>query len=112
MERLKQRGADRVYRCGKGHTEPMQSDKYSGELVLTTDVGPVIDQEAFDAIQKHITRLHSESKVLVAEGAEVRFAQVKGGAHRAGDTEQNTLTPKLLRPRLPLKPPTDRKSVV
>ena len=35
MERLKQRGADRVYRCGKGHTEPMQSDKYSGELMLT-----------------------------------------------------------------------------
>jgi len=35
MNRLKQRGADLVYRCGKGHTEPMQSDKYSGELVLT-----------------------------------------------------------------------------
>ena len=35
MERLKQRGADLVYRCGKGHTEPMQSDKYSGGLVLT-----------------------------------------------------------------------------
>ncbi len=38
MERLKQRGADLVYRCGKGHThdsEPLQSDKYPGELVLT-----------------------------------------------------------------------------
>ena len=35
MERLKQRGADLVYRCGKGHSEPLQSDKYSGELVLT-----------------------------------------------------------------------------
>ena len=35
IERLKQSGADLVYRCGKGHTEPMQSDKYSGELVLT-----------------------------------------------------------------------------
>ena len=35
MDRLKQRGADLVYRCGKVHTEPMQSDKYSGELVLT-----------------------------------------------------------------------------
>jgi hypothetical protein len=35
MDRLKQRGADLVYRCGKGHTEPLQSDKYSGELVLT-----------------------------------------------------------------------------
>ena len=35
VERLKQRGADLVYRCGKGHAEPLQSDKYSGELVLT-----------------------------------------------------------------------------
>ena len=38
MDRLKQRGADLVYRCGKGHThdnEPLQSDKYPGELVLT-----------------------------------------------------------------------------
>ena len=32
MDRLKQRGADLVYRCGKGHTEPLQSDKYAGEL--------------------------------------------------------------------------------
>jgi hypothetical protein len=35
MDRLKQRGADLVYRCGKGHSEPLQSDKYSGELLLT-----------------------------------------------------------------------------
>jgi hypothetical protein len=35
MDRLKQRGADLVYRCGKGHTAPLQSDKCSGELVLT-----------------------------------------------------------------------------
>ncbi len=38
MDRLKQRGADLVYRCGKGHShdsEPLQSDKYSVELVLT-----------------------------------------------------------------------------
>ena len=35
MDRLKQRGADLVYRCGKGHAGPLQSDKYSGELVLT-----------------------------------------------------------------------------
>ena len=34
MDRLKQRGADLVYRCGNGHARPMQSDKYSGELVL------------------------------------------------------------------------------
>jgi hypothetical protein len=35
MDRLRQRGADLVYRCGKGHTEPLQSDKYSSELALT-----------------------------------------------------------------------------
>ena len=35
MDRLKQRGADLVYRCGKGHSEPLQSDKYPAELVLT-----------------------------------------------------------------------------
>ena len=35
MDRIKQRGADLVYRCGKGHSEPLPSDKYSGELVLT-----------------------------------------------------------------------------
>ena len=33
---------------------------------LATDVGPVIDAEAYDNIQRQITRLHSESKVLVA----------------------------------------------
>ena len=35
VDRLKQRTSVLVYRCGKGHTEPLQSDKYSGELVLT-----------------------------------------------------------------------------
>jgi hypothetical protein len=35
VDRLKQRSADLVYRCGKAHTEPLQSDKYAGELVLT-----------------------------------------------------------------------------
>ena len=30
-----QAGADLLYRCGKGHAEPLQSDKYAGELVLT-----------------------------------------------------------------------------
>ena len=63
---------------------------------LTTDVGPVIDQEAYDNIQKHITRLKSEAKELVGAGAAVRFAQVKEEpAKRAGDTEKNTLSPQL-----------------
>ncbi len=38
MDRLKQRGADLVYRSGKGHSndsEPLPSSKYLGELVLT-----------------------------------------------------------------------------
>jgi RHH-type proline utilization regulon transcriptional repressor/proline dehydrogenase/delta 1-pyrroline-5-carboxylate dehydrogenase len=33
--------------------------------LLATDVGPVIDAEAFDRIQKHIERLKSTSKVVV-----------------------------------------------
>ena len=33
---------------------------------LTTDVGPVIDREAFDNLQNHLQRLRSTSKVLVA----------------------------------------------
>ncbi|RYF32966.1 MAG: L-glutamate gamma-semialdehyde dehydrogenase [Comamonadaceae bacterium] len=44
----------------------------AGELVagdpreLATDVGPVIDREAADNIQRHLERLDSEAKVLVA----------------------------------------------
>ena len=34
---------------------------------LATDVGPVIDAEAFDNIQKHLKRLNSTSKVLLAQ---------------------------------------------
>lgn len=30
LERLKQRGADLVYRCGKGHAESLPSSKYAG----------------------------------------------------------------------------------
>ncbi|NBW50049.1 MAG: L-glutamate gamma-semialdehyde dehydrogenase [Betaproteobacteria bacterium] len=33
---------------------------------LATDLGPVIDREAFDNIQRHIIRLKNESKVLLA----------------------------------------------
>jgi len=32
---------------------------------LATDVGPVIDREAFDSLQRHLARLESESKVLL-----------------------------------------------
>ena len=33
---------------------------------LATDVGPVIDVEAYDTIQRHIARLHAEAKPLLA----------------------------------------------
>jgi len=36
---------------------------------LATDVGPVIDREAFDNIQKHLQRLGSSAKVLVTPAA-------------------------------------------
>ena len=35
--------------------------------LLATDVGPVIDAEAFDSLQKHIERLKNTSKVVVAQ---------------------------------------------
>ncbi len=34
--------------------------------LLATDVGPVIDREAFDSINRHLQRLSSEAKVLIA----------------------------------------------
>ena len=34
---------------------------------LATDVGPVIDREAFDNIQRHLQRLNSTSKLLLAD---------------------------------------------
>jgi RHH-type proline utilization regulon transcriptional repressor/proline dehydrogenase/delta 1-pyrroline-5-carboxylate dehydrogenase len=36
---------------------------------LATDVGPVIDREAFDKLQKHLQRLQSRSKVLITQAA-------------------------------------------
>jgi RHH-type proline utilization regulon transcriptional repressor/proline dehydrogenase/delta 1-pyrroline-5-carboxylate dehydrogenase len=41
---------------------------------LSTDVGPVIDREAFDNIQKHLQRLGSTSKVLSALGGRAQSA--------------------------------------
>ncbi len=51
---------------------------------LATDVGPVIDGEAFDAIQKHLQRLGSASKVLVAHD---------GRAQAAPDSIANLVSP-------------------
>lgn len=36
---------------------------------LATDVGPVIDREAFEGIQRHLQRLNAEARVLVAPAA-------------------------------------------
>ena len=53
-----------------------------GELVtgassdLQTDIGPVIDAEAFAAIEMHKNRLNSESKVLNAQSKRARAAPV------------------------------------
>jgi RHH-type proline utilization regulon transcriptional repressor/proline dehydrogenase/delta 1-pyrroline-5-carboxylate dehydrogenase len=41
---------------------------------ITTDVGPVIDAQAFDNIQRHIQRLKQEAKVLLAPAEPVQAA--------------------------------------
>lgn len=51
---------------------------------LSTDVGPVIDREAFDNIQKHLKRLGSMSKVLPA---------LVGRAQTAPDSIANLVQP-------------------
>ena len=51
---------------------------------LATDLGPVIDREAFDTIQSHITRLKNTTKVLVA---------VDGVAQAASKTIANMVLP-------------------
>jgi RHH-type proline utilization regulon transcriptional repressor/proline dehydrogenase/delta 1-pyrroline-5-carboxylate dehydrogenase len=55
--------ADHVIEMIKGAAQEL----VVGETAdLATDVGPVIDREAFDNIQKHLQRLGSMSKVLVS----------------------------------------------
>jgi RHH-type proline utilization regulon transcriptional repressor/proline dehydrogenase/delta 1-pyrroline-5-carboxylate dehydrogenase len=64
---------------------------------LATDVGPVIDREAFDNIHRHISRLKLEAKMLVGAGAAAHSAPYQEEpAKRAGDTEQNALPRPLL----------------
>lgn len=70
-DRLKQRGADLVYRCGEGHTEPMQSDKYSGELVLTPLA--LINRTA----PTGATTAHAPASILRRAGTEL--AAARGG---------------------------------
>ena len=47
--------------------------------LLSTDVGPVIDQEAFDGIQTHIKRLNSEAKPLLSHAERAQPA-INSGA--------------------------------
>ena len=49
--------------------------------LLATDVGPVIDAEAFDSLQKHIERLKNTSKVIIKE---VKAQQIR--ARKAPNT--------------------------
>ncbi|MES2944868.1 MAG: L-glutamate gamma-semialdehyde dehydrogenase, partial [Pseudomonadota bacterium] len=61
--------ADRMIEMIQGAAKEL---KLGNTAELSTDVGPVIDREAFDNIEKHVKRLSAESKVLVAqvEGAQ------------------------------------------
>jgi len=55
--------ADHVIEMIKGAAQELVAGDPSS---LATDVGPVIDAEAFEGIQKHILRLNSQSKALLA----------------------------------------------
>ena len=79
MDRLKQRGANLVYRCGKGHSEPLQSDKYPGELVLTP----------LELIERHrsvgAATAHTPPPLLRRAGTQLAIAGGRDG-HSAGRT--------------------------
>jgi RHH-type transcriptional regulator, proline utilization regulon repressor / proline dehydrogenase / delta 1-pyrroline-5-carboxylate dehydrogenase len=49
--------------------------------LLSTDVGPVIDAEAFDGIQRHLQRLNSESKPLLSAAFNAAKTTSSGLAH-------------------------------
>jgi len=55
--------ADHVIEMIKGAAQELVAGDPSS---LATDVGPVIDTEAFEGIQKHILRLNIQSKALLA----------------------------------------------
>ncbi|MBX3585915.1 MAG: L-glutamate gamma-semialdehyde dehydrogenase [Ramlibacter sp.] len=67
---------------------------------LATDVGPVIDREAFDGISRHLQRLHSEAKALVvqdpwAQGAMHFIAPQAFEVARIADVQQEIFGPVL-----------------
>ena len=63
--------ADRMIEMIQGAAKEL---KLGNTAELSTDVGPVIDREAFDNIDKHLKRLTSESKVLVAQAQPAQTA--------------------------------------
>lgn len=54
--------ADRVIEMIQGAVQELVSHNAAD---LATDVGPAIDREAYDDIQRHLTRLISEAKPLL-----------------------------------------------
>jgi RHH-type proline utilization regulon transcriptional repressor/proline dehydrogenase/delta 1-pyrroline-5-carboxylate dehydrogenase len=58
--------ADEVIRMVQGAAAELVT---GDPALLSTDVGPVIDGEAFDGIRQHLKRLDSEARVLVAGSA-------------------------------------------
>jgi RHH-type proline utilization regulon transcriptional repressor/proline dehydrogenase/delta 1-pyrroline-5-carboxylate dehydrogenase len=65
--------ADHVIEMIKGAAQELVASETAN---LATDVGPVIDREAFDNIQKHLQRLGASAKVLVAPAAPVSPANL------------------------------------
>lgn len=58
--------ADEVIRMLQGAAAELVA---GDPALLSTDVGPVIDREAFEGIRRHLVRLDSEARVLVAGSA-------------------------------------------
>jgi RHH-type proline utilization regulon transcriptional repressor/proline dehydrogenase/delta 1-pyrroline-5-carboxylate dehydrogenase len=58
--------ADGVIEMIKGAAEELMA---GDPAELATDIGPVIDSEAFEGIQRHLQRLNAEARVLVAPAA-------------------------------------------
>jgi len=52
--------------------------------LLSTDVGPVIDREAFDGIQTHLARLSLESKQLLGHAEHAQAATNSGALQQPG----------------------------
>jgi len=63
--------ADKVIEMVQGAAQELVA---GDAALLATDVGPVIDSEAFDSIQQHIKRLNSVSKVVLGQQNQMQEA--------------------------------------